>query len=75
MASVREGDKRWELAQKAFDDGAHYEPVSVPDWQAYRTAAAEALNKLISECGDSQKALDGLNDKFTELLDARGSAG
>lgn len=72
---VREGDKRWQLAQKVYDDSAHYEPVAVPDWQAYRTAAAEALNKLVSSCGDSEKALGELNSTFTGLLEKRGIAG
>ncbi|GGO81510.1 ABC transporter substrate-binding protein [Wenjunlia tyrosinilytica] len=74
-ASTRAGDPRWKVAQQVYDDNAHYEPVNVPDWQAYRTAAAEALNKLVSGCGDSKKALSALDGRFRELLGKQGIAG
>jgi multiple sugar transport system substrate-binding protein len=73
-ATVHNNDARWTLAQQIYQDQAHYEPVSMPNWAALRQASSDALNSLIAKCGDPQAALKTLNDKFGSLLKQQGVA-
>jgi multiple sugar transport system substrate-binding protein len=72
---VHSGDPRWQLAQKVYDNDATYEPDNAPDWETYRQDAAEALNRLLSNCGDSKSALSSLDSQFKGLLTQQGVAG
>lgn len=66
--TVYKGDPRWELAQQVYAASAHYEPVALPQWQEFRQGASDALNGVISKCGDPKPTLDQLNAKYQSLL-------
>ena len=46
----------------------------MPNWTALRQASSDALNAVIAKCGDSDAALDQLNDKLNTLLKQQGVA-
>ncbi|TMM37716.1 MAG: sugar ABC transporter substrate-binding protein [Actinobacteria bacterium] len=73
-ASAHKSDDRWTLAQQVYKDQGHYEPVNMPNWTALRQASSDALNAVIAKCGDSDAALDQLNDKLNTLLKQQGVA-
>jgi len=73
-ASAHKSDDRWTLAQQVYKDQGHYEPVNMPNWTALRQASSDALNAVIAKCGDSDAALDQLNDKLNTLLRQQGVA-
>lgn len=66
--SGHDNDPRWKLSQQVYQDSAHYEPVSLPQWQKMRQAASDALNAMIAKCGDPATALGALNQKYADLL-------
>ena len=66
--TVYKGDPRWGLEQQVYASSAHYEPVSLPEWQGFRQAASDTLNAVIAKCGDPKPALDQLNAKYQSLL-------
>jgi multiple sugar transport system substrate-binding protein len=66
--TVYKDDPRWAMAQQVYTASAHYEPVSMPQWQEFRQAASDTLNDVISKCGDPKAALDQLNVKYQSLL-------
>ena len=67
-AAVHDGDPRWKVAQSVYESSAHYEPVSIPQWQELRQSASDVLNSVISQCGDPQVALDELDAKYDSIL-------
>lgn len=74
-ATAHNGDPRWTLAQQLYTSQGHFEPDFLPNWQAFRQATSDALNKLVSTCGDPKAALDGLNGTFQKLLEQQGVSG
>ncbi|WP_110946333.1 extracellular solute-binding protein [Streptomyces avicenniae] len=75
VAEVRAGDERWELARRVYEENGVYEPVAVPNWGAYRAAAAETLNSLAADCGDTAAAMAELDATFTGMLGDAGIGG
>ncbi len=73
-ASAHNGDARWTLAQQVYKEQGHYEAVNMPNWTALRQASSDAINTVIAKCGDSDAALDQLNDKLNGLLKQQGVA-
>jgi multiple sugar transport system substrate-binding protein len=67
-ASAHNGDPRWQLAQKVYQEQGHYEPVNLPNWTALRQKTSDGLNALIAKCGASDAALDTINTNLTTLL-------
>ena len=56
-AKIHNGDPRWQTAQQVYAGSSTYEPDSAPNWQTYRNDASEALNKMLSGCGDPGRTL------------------
>jgi multiple sugar transport system substrate-binding protein len=68
-AAVHQGDPRWTVAQQVYADHGHYEPDFLPNWNAFRQATSDALNKMISTCADPAATLRTLDATFDGLLD------
>ncbi len=73
-AGAHNSDERWKLAQKVYQEQGHYEAVNMPNWTALRQATSDAVNSTIAKCGDTDAALDTLNNKLNDLLKQQGVA-
>ncbi|MBV1853602.1 sugar ABC transporter substrate-binding protein [Catellatospora tritici] len=72
LAKVRT-DTRWLVFDKVYKEVGRYAPV-VPEWTPFRTASAEALNAIVSDCGSDPKAeLAKLAEKFGAELKKQGA--
>jgi multiple sugar transport system substrate-binding protein len=65
-------DPRWNLAEQVYTAQGHYEPDYMPDWEAFRQDASNALNALVATCGSAQTAMQKLDATFTSLLKQQG---
>jgi multiple sugar transport system substrate-binding protein len=74
-ATAHKGDPRWAIAQQLYTSQGHFEPDFLPNWQAFRQATSDALNKLVSTCGDPKSTLDELFGTFQNLLEKQGVSG
>jgi multiple sugar transport system substrate-binding protein len=71
-ASVHGSDQRWQLAQQVYTQSGHYEFDNMPNWTQLRQKASDDLNKLFASCGDTQSALNGMNDDLDAILKQQG---
>lgn len=70
--AVHGGDQRWQLAQQVYTQSGHYEFDNMPNWTQLRQKASNDLNKLFTSCGDTQSALNGMNDDLNAILKQQG---
>ncbi|GHJ43690.1 sugar ABC transporter substrate-binding protein [Catellatospora sp. TT07R-123] len=72
LAKVRT-DARWLVFDKVYKEVGRYAPV-VPEWTPFRTASAEALNAIVSNCASDPKAeLAKLATEFGAELKKQGA--